>query len=310
MSIGLFVGAWLGSIAAPIVLIISLLFRWWSTVLVLVAAFSTSQLLPLKTSQTVKAWFCHGFRVYWRSHSVCYECELAPNTSSPTVLAVHPHGCYCMGFAVLYSQALLKHVHFCFAHVLYSSSLFRAFTTIIGRPASADRSFFVALMQRRQTIALLPGGFEEAALCCMATDRVYLRERKGWVKYALQHGYSLTPVFTFGERETYATAEALAPLRLRIARFGLAGQLLSMLLVFPRGCWWCPILPRGRRLHTVVGAPLPPPVAPAADASSAIWGELVDEFHSHYIAALVALYDRHKIAYYGMEAADAMLEIW
>ena len=88
------------------------------------------------------------------------------------------------------------------------------------------------------------------AISSTIVDRVYLAKRKGWIKYALQvrgdasadfhslllltlfltssslpphlalpspssqHGYSLTPVFTFGERETYGNAQALMPLRL------------------------------------------------------------------------------------------------
>lgn len=30
-------------------------------------------------------------------------------------------------------------------------------------------------------------------------ERVYLRQRKGFIKYALQHGYTLVPGYTFGE---------------------------------------------------------------------------------------------------------------
>ena len=120
------------------------------------------------------------------------------------------------------------------------------------------------------------------------------------------HERRAAPVFTFGERETYATLTALAPLRLRLATtVGLPGALLAMLLVFPRGRWWCPLLPRDERLHTVVGTPLQPPVG--ADGATAA---RVDESHAAYVAALVALYDRYKVDYYGAAAASATLEVW
>lgn len=306
LSIGLFVGAWLASIALPLVLVGFACYRLWLPVVTLAATCGMC-LLPVETNLAVKAWFCHGFRVYWGASSLTFEQEVR---AVPTVLAVHPHGSFCMGWAVLYSQAVLRHVSWCFAPVLYSSPVFRAFTSLIGRPASASKEAFIQLMRKRETIAILPGGFEEAAISCTATDRVYLKRRTGWVKYALQHGYSLTPVFCFGERECYATLEGLAPLRLWLGRtLGLPGTLLSMLLVFPRGVWWCPILPRDTRLHVVVGAPVHPPKQVASHATPAqVTDELVRDFHSRYVTALVALYDAHKGAYYGDE--HMQLEVW
>ena len=43
--------------------------------------------------------------------------------------------------------------------------------------------------------------------------------RKGLVKYALQHGYALTPVYTFGENRTYWAFSGLLRLRLWINSF-------------------------------------------------------------------------------------------
>ena len=109
------------------------------------------------------------------------------------------------------------------------------------------------------------------------------------------------------------------PLRLWLSNRGIVGSLLPILLVFPRGQWWCPLLPPDRRLHTVVGVPVWPSRAAAHDASSPapaevthevtheVTAEQVNAFHAKYVAALVALYDRHKVDYYGKEA---VLEIW
>jgi hypothetical protein len=32
---------------------------------------------------------------------------------------------------------------------------------------------------------------------------VYLKKRTGLFKYALQHGYAMTPIYAFGEKDTY-----------------------------------------------------------------------------------------------------------
>ena len=46
-----------------------------------------------------------------------------------------------------------------------------------------------------------------------------VRKRKGLVKYALQHGYALTPIYSFGENESFVTFSGLLPLRLWFNRF-------------------------------------------------------------------------------------------
>ena len=51
----------------------------------------------------------------------------------------------------------------------------------------------------------MPGGFNEAALLKQNEDLVYIKSRKGFIKYALQNGYSIMPAYTFGECSTYTT---------------------------------------------------------------------------------------------------------
>ena len=41
--------------------------------------------------------------------------------------------------------------------------------------------------------------FQEATITCKDVDRVYIKDRKGFVKYALQYGYDLVPSYTFGD---------------------------------------------------------------------------------------------------------------
>lgn len=308
-SISIFLTFWLTSITLPFFGLFCIYQRIW--IMILMIAMASYHSLTVKTDHDVKAWFAHGFRVYWRRATIRWEANPARSLCSetPSLLAVYPHGAFCMGYSRLFTQPELRQVHWCYADFLYRSSIFRAFTEYTGRPASARKQYFLSLMKRRQTIAILPGGFEEAAISCVSVDRVYLGQRKGWVKYALQHGYSITPVFTFGEHQTYATLDVLAPLRLWLGRtFGMAGTLLSMLLVFPVGLWWCPILPRDVGLHTVIAAPVAPPSIASATGEAS--DDEVDAFHARFVEALVALYDRHKEEFYGQTGARKQLEVW
>lgn len=48
-------------------------------------------------------------------------------------------------------------------------------------------------------VGINPGGFEESTINTPKENRVYIRNRKGFIKYALRHGSTLYPVFNFGE---------------------------------------------------------------------------------------------------------------
>lgn len=146
--------------------------------------------------------------------------------------------------------------------------------------------------------ALLPGGFEEATLTSGGeAERVYIRQRAGFLKYCLQHGVSVAPVFAFGEKRSYANAQGCWRLRLALSRRGVP-------TVLPFGRLLCPILPRSAPIHVVVGAPMH--VERIAHPSTAD----VAAVHEQYVRELTALFDRHKVQAYGASAAALELEIW
>jgi len=126
-------------------------------------------------------------------------------------------------------------------------------------------------------------------------ERVYLRRRKGIVKYALQHGYALTPVYTFGESRTYYAFPGMLWLRLRITDLGLPACLLF-------GNPKMPLYPRyDAALLTYVGAPLQLPTLPEPTQTD------VDRWHQAYMDALQELFDGNKS---DAGVPDAQLEIW
>lgn len=146
-------------------------------------------------------------------------------------------------------------------------------------------------------MALLPGGFEEATLYSRGAFRVYIRGRKGFIKFALQHGYAVHPVFTFGEERTFHAFTPLRATRLALNRLRLPAVLF---LGTPRLAA-LPFLPDpSAELHTVVGPPLRLPRTQApSPADVALW-------HGRYCDALQRLFDEHK-----REAGvpDAVLEM-
>ena len=127
---------------------------------------------------------------------------------------------------------------------------------------------------------------EGAGYAAVLTHELYCL-LQGFIKFALQHGYAVHPVYTFGEERTYwaftplrAARLALNKLRLPAVLFVGTPALAAVAL---------PFLPDPKAaLLTVVGEPLQLPriEAPAA-ADVALW-------HGRYCDALQRLFDAHK----------------
>ena len=129
---------------------------------------------------------------------------------------------------------------------------------------------------------------------------MYIKKRVGFVKLALQHGYNVVPVYSFGENNTYANVQGLWKFRLWLNNMGLPA-----IVVF--GSWLMPLLPKRDRkgIKVVVGEPLQLPTIPNPTR------EEVTLWHDKYMASLVRLFDEHKEDYYGPEIdKTTKLELW
>ena len=65
----------------------------------------------------------------------------------------------------------------------------------------------------------LPGGFEEASLTAFNRDKIFIRKRKGFVKYSLIYGYSIYPVFAFNESNLFRTFDGYYSFRIWLNKF-------------------------------------------------------------------------------------------
>ena len=61
------------------------------------------------------------------------------------------------------------------------------------------------LLGKGTNIGLLPGGFEEATLTVTDEIRVFIKERKGFIKYALEYNYGIYPVLAVNEHKYFST---------------------------------------------------------------------------------------------------------
>ena len=97
---------------------------------------------------------------------------------------------------------------------------------------------------------------------------------QGLIKYALQHGYALTPIYSFGENRSFHTYNGLLRLRLWLNRFNFPAVSFF-------GDPWMPLFPR--RDSQCLSYVAPPLVLPTIAQPTAAQ---IDEWHAKYLEAL------------------------
>ena len=248
------------------------------------------------------------------------RCELRGDLDSmgrsKTLYLFHPHGIVTVGFSTngVWSREFNERTYpadgapaapsepgwrgtvFLIAKALREPSVFfKLVCDVSGRLESATRQVICSRMREGRNLAIIPGGFEDATLYERGRHRTAMKGRKGLVKYALQHGYRIQPVYTFGENQTYFAFSGLLRLRLWINTFQLPAVAFF-------GDWRCPLFPRlSSECFSYVGPPLQLPTISSPSK------EQVDEWHAKYLQALTVLFDKSKA-----EAGEpeATLEIW
>lgn len=219
--------------------------------------------------------------------------------------ACHPHGILSVGWIanVVWGRRFHQAVGKCYFLIdgtlrnkgLLAKFFLDAFEGPHGGLRDTNRRTLESLMEQGESLCMIPGAYQEATRFAHGHERVAILQRRGFVKFCLRHGYRIHPVYTFGEAESYLTVGGFEKFRLWLNTKGIPTVVFW-------GLPWCPLLPRrGLELLTFVGPPLElPRVREPSD-------ELVEEWHSKYIAALKTLFDKHKT-----EAGkpDAVLEIF
>ncbi|XP_071614243.1 diacylglycerol O-acyltransferase 2-like [Heliangelus exortis] len=152
-------------------------------------------------------------------------------------------------------------------------------------------------------VAIVVGGAAESLSCRPGVTTLILKNRKGFVRMALEHGAYLVPSFTFGENDLYHQVVFKEGSWMRSIQrcfqklIGFApcvfyGRALTS--VQSRG-----LLPYEKPITTVVGEPM---MVPKVRNPSS---EMVDTYHQMYISSLLKLFHENKTKY-GMSETDEL----
>jgi hypothetical protein len=265
----------LGPLTLPLLLL--LLFRGWYTAAAALAAFlAWPFVVEVQPSASfarlylrAAGWFDRGVTAWFEERVIE---RLADNNGS--LWCMHPHGTSVgMGFtlngAVRYKADLpakflpqevtrfisserLARISGVMAPILFKIPLIRPLLLAFGCCTPVTKKGMISLFAKRSDFGMLPGGMEEVLLYEHGRDVVFLRKRKGFIKYALQHGYLLVLGYTFGEADLYRSLSYGRQWRMwAMRRFGF------VLPIFWGPRWYCPLLPDDQvAINTVVGSPL------------------------------------------------------
>jgi len=146
------------------------------------------------------------------------------------------------------------------------------------------------------SLMLVLGGAKESLDARPGVFHITLKDRKGFVKIALQHGSSLVPVISFGETDVYDQVDNPEGSRLRFWQNLLQQKMgFAIPLVKGRGVfnYRLGLLPQRKPIRSIVGAPIEVPKLSKEDITQ----EIVDKYHKEYINGLESLFNEYKSEY-------------
>ena len=292
LSTLIFVSIWSLTILTPLWLSYLLYHRYWMTLTGYLAYWllSASGNLKFPESDYLRHTFVNGVSKWFGTVTVDQSGDpsLWLRNSKPVMVCYHPHGIFSFGFFILNSH--LKDLGFnsvvvgapfvqYFCPVILTLFDILGFEYVGATRAAVDRE-----MKQGRNICIVVGGFEEATLTRYKEELLYLKDRKGFVKYALRHGYGLVPVYGIGENDLYWNLQMFSKFRVWLSsgKFQIPG-------VLPWGWSVLPFMPkRAGEFKIVCGKRVElPRIGEPLDAD-------VDKYHSLYVEELRKVYEKHK----------------
>ncbi|KFQ36855.1 PREDICTED: 2-acylglycerol O-acyltransferase 2 [Merops nubicus] len=143
-------------------------------------------------------------------------------------------------------------------------------------------------------LTIIVGGAQEALDARPGSYTLLLKNRKGFIRLAIQHGTPLVPVFSFGENDLFNQVRNPKGSWLRQLQHRLQQMMgISLPLFHARGIFQYSfgLLPYRRPVCTVVGKPIP------VQRKHRPSVEEVDQVHQKYLNELSKLFEDHKAKY-------------
>eukprot|EP00455_Lapot_gusevi_P053169 TRINITY_DN823_c0_g1_i4.p1 TRINITY_DN823_c0_g1~~TRINITY_DN823_c0_g1_i4.p1 ORF type:complete len:337 (-),score=96.58 TRINITY_DN823_c0_g1_i4:58-1008(-) len=222
------------------------------------------------------------------------------------IFASHPHGPMSVHHVMMITNAVGFHDispgtnrRDLAASITFRIPIFRELLLWLGC-VDASRATAVQVLKSGKSMVTLVGGMDEQLLARPGDNMVYVKDRMGFVKLALQYGTPIVPCYAFGENDLYRPSNFLFSFRkMLLKKFRMALPLCyGVTPLFP-------LLPLSRPLTLVVGAPIPVAQLNPNDDLEA-FNQEATRLHQRYIEELKELFNKHKKVY---AQPDAELEV-
>lgn len=177
--------------------------------------------------------------------------------------------CTVLMTSAVFSIPLIKHVYY----------------WVGGRPV--DKKTFRSQLASNECTAFVPGGVQEVILKDPNKPDeliLFLKNRKGFVKLALERGNSIVPVFVFNLDHSYGSIVPRGELITKVARA------IGFLPVFFWGRFGIPLgIPKPVKISMVLGEPISVPCE-----KDNVSTESVEKYHAVFVEKMGELFERHK----------------
>jgi len=147
---------------------------------------------------------------------------------------------------------------------------------------SASKAAMIQTLKKKGidgTIVLYVGGMAELFLSCENEEKLYLKNRKGFIKLALTQGVDVIPVYLFGNTQVLSV--------LKTGVLASISRKFQVSLTYIWGRWYLPI-PRDCKLLYVSGKPLGMPHIPNPTQAD------IDKWHTVYCDQVTRIYNQYK----------------
>lgn len=235
-----------------------------------------------------------GFRAWRKYFQLQVYKEECFNQSKNVLLCFLPHGLFPLSLPMLSEP-----VHDIFpefkdqtpstavANVMFWTPILAPMLTWLGCISASKEVIRTHL--RYNNVILLPDGIAGAFHSKREEECVYIKNRRGFVRLAIEEGSLLVPVYCFGHSQLYDVYPGQDSW---IARFSRRFQFS---LIWFWGVWWCPPMPHRVPMTVVIGKGIRVDKTP--DPSP----EMVNSVHEQFVRELVSLFDKHKANVPGYE---------
>ncbi|GAQ87651.1 Diacylglycerol acyltransferase 2 [Klebsormidium nitens] len=205
------------------------------------------------------------------------------DTEKTYVIALEPHSIFPIGVVAMTRQAgrmPLQKMKCLASSAIWCIPWVRHLWSWLGL-TPASRQNFRKLLSEGYSTVLIPGGVQECLHLRPGAEVVFLKQRTGFIRMAMEAGAPLVPAFCFGQTNTYRYWKPKGEWFARLSRS------LGFTPLFFWG--WCGTpLPFPEPMLLVVGSPIDVPKNPEPTREEILGTQ------EKFLAAMTALFEKYK----------------